>query len=246
MLNEPTLQKLAQLKLSALATAWTEQQASPEMQRLSFDERLGLLVDAEWLARDNKRLGRRLKEAKLRLSQACLEDIKYGPRRELDPAQLRQLGTCLWVQQHHNVLVTGMTGTGKTFVACALAQQACRKDFRVAYRRTSRLFEELALARADGSYARLLERFSHVDLLVLDDWGLVPTKSTERSDLLEILEDRFGVRSTLIASQLPTTNWHDFLADPTLADAILDRLVHNAHRIVLKGPSQRKAEGTES
>ena len=138
------------------------------------------------------------------------------------------------------------TGTGKTFVACALAQQACRKGFRVAYRRTSRLFEELALARADGSYARLLERFSHVDLLVLDDWGLVPTKSTERSDLLEILEDRFGVRSTLIASQLPTTNWHDFLADPTLADAILDRLVHNAHRIVLKGPSQRKAEGTEA
>jgi DNA replication protein DnaC len=245
MLNEPTLRKLKELKLDALAAAWTEQQASPDVQSLSFDERLGLLVDAQWLARENKRLGRLLKEAKLRLSQACIEDIKYSARRELDKAQLRQLATCLWVQQHHNVLITGMTGTGKTFVACALAQQACRKGYRALYRRTSRLFEEMTLARADGSYARLLDRFARIDVLVLDDWGLVPTKSVERNDLLEILEDRSGTRSTIIASQLPTANWHDHLADPTLADAILDRLIHNAHRIVLKGPSQRKGEATE-
>ena len=245
MLNEPTLQKLNELKLTALAAAWIEQQASPDIQSLSFDERFGLLVDAEWLARENKRLGRFLREAKLRLTQACIEDIKYAARREIDKAQIRQLATCLWVQQHQNVLVTGMTGTGKTFVGCALAQQACRKGYRAVYRRTSRLFEELTLARADGSYARLLDRFARIDVLVLDDWGLVPTKVAERHDLLEILEDRCGTRSTLIASQLPTSKWHDHLADPTLADAILDRLIHNAHRIVLKGPSLRKEDATE-
>jgi DNA replication protein DnaC len=245
MLNEPTLEKLKALKLDALAAAWIEQQSSPDVQSLSFDERLGLLVDAQWLARENKRLTRSLKEARLRLSQACLEDIKYGARREIDKAQIRQLASCVWIQQHQNVLVTGMTGTGKTFVACALAQQACRKGYRAVYRRASRLFEELTLARADGSYARVLDRFARIDVLVLDDWGLVPTKLVERHDLLEILDDRAGNRSTIIASQLPPAQWHEHLADPTLADAILDRLVHNAHRIVLKGPSQRKEEGTD-
>jgi DNA replication protein DnaC len=242
MFKEPTLHKLKALKLDALADAWAQQQTSTAVQSLSFDERLGLLVDAQWLARENKRLHRLLKEAKLRISQACIEDIQYGARRELDKAQLRQLALCLWVQQHQNVLITGMTGTGKTFVSCALAQQACRLGYRAVYRRTSRLFEELTLARADGTYARVLERLARIDVLVLDNWGLAPSKSVERNDLLEILEDRCGTRSTIIASQLPTANWHEHLADPTMADAILDRLLHNAHRIVLKGPSLRKGE----
>jgi len=245
MLNEPTLEKLKALKLDALAAAWTEQQSRPDMHSLSFDERFGLLVDAQWLGRENRRLTRLLKEAKLRLSQACIEDIKYGARREIDKAQIRQLATCVWIQQHQNILVTGMTGTGKTFVACALAQQACRKGYRAIYRRSSRLFDELTLAHADGSYARVLDRFARVDVLVLDDWGLVPTKIAERHDLLEILEDRAGTRSTIIASQLPTDKWHDHLAEPTLADAILDRVIHNAHRVVLKGPSQRKGEAAD-
>ena len=164
----------------------------PELGQLSFDERLGLLVDAECLARENKRLGRLLKEAKLRLGQACIEDIDYAAGRELDKAVVRQLATCRWVHEHQNVLVTGMTGVGKTYVACALAQQACRKGYRAIYRRASRLFEELSLARADGSYARLLVRLARIDVLVIDDWGLSPPRDQERRDLLEVLEDRYG------------------------------------------------------
>jgi DNA replication protein DnaC len=240
MLNEPTMDKLRALRLDTFATAWGEQQKSSEMAKLSFDERLGLLVDAEWLARENKRLARLLKEAKLRLGQACVEEIDYPARRELDKAVVRQLATCRWVQEHQNVTITGATGTGKTFIACALAQQACRKGYAALYRRASRLFDELALARADGSYVRLLAKLARVDVLVIDDWGLAPPRDQERRDLLEILEDRYGQRSTIMTSQLPTKAWHEHLADQTLADAILDRLLNNAHKIVLKGPSRRK------
>jgi DNA replication protein DnaC len=242
MLTEPTINKLRGLRLDAFAVAWAEQQKNPEAAKLSFDERLGLLVDAECLARDNKRLARLLKEAKLRLSQACVEEIDYPARRELDKAVVRQLATCRWVQEHHNVIVTGATGTGKTFVACALAQQACRKGFSAIYRRAPRLFDELTLARADGTYVRLLAKLARVDVLVVDDWGLTPTREQERRDFLEILEDRYGQRSTIMTSQLPTKAWHEHLADQTLADAILDRVVHNAHRLVLKGPSRRKPD----
>lgn len=176
MLTEPTLHKLKALRLDALAAAWSAQQADPSVTGLSFDERLGLLVDAEWLARENKRLTRALKEAKLRLGDACIEDIDYSARRELDKATIRQLSAGRWIKEHHSVLITGATGTGKTYLACALAQQACRQGYRALYRRVSRLFDELALARADGSYVRLLQRLARIDVLVLDDFALVPIK----------------------------------------------------------------------
>jgi len=245
MLTEPTLDKMKSLKLDAMATAWQEQQKNAAMQKLSFDERLGLLVDAEWLWRENRRLERTLKEAKLRLSQACVEDIDYSSKRELDKAVMRQLASCRWVHEHQNILVTGATGTGKTYVACALAQQACRKGYRALYRRTSRLCDELVLARADGTYGRLLSRIARVDVLVLDDFGLTPIREAERRDLYEIMEDRHGLRATILASQLPPDKWHDHVGEPTVADAILDRVMSNAHRIVLNGPSRRPKEETK-
>jgi DNA replication protein DnaC len=243
MLTPPTLDKLHALKLSAMAQAWQDQQQNAELAALSFDERLGLLVEAEWLARENKRLARALQEAKLKLPQACLEAIDYPARRELDKALIRQLATCRWVAEHQQVLITGATGTGKSFLACALAHQACRRGYRATYRRASRLFDELRLARADGTYIRLLGRLARLDVLVLDDWGLAPPQEPERRDLLELLEDRYGTRSTIVTSQVPVAQWHDHIGDPTVADAICDRLLHNAHRIVLQGPSRRK-EGT--
>jgi len=246
MLTAPTIDKLQALKLTAMATAWTEQQQTVELTALGFDERFGLLVDAEWLARENKRLARALQEAKLKLPHACIEAIDYPARRELDKAVIRQLATCRWVQEHQAVLVTGPTGTGKSFIACALAQQACRKGYRAYYRRASRLFDDLKLARADGTYGRLLGKLARVDVLVLDDWGLAPVHDQERRDLLEILEDRYGTRSTIVTSQLPPTQWHDHIGDPTLADAICDRLLHNAHRLVVKGPSRRKEAKLDS
>jgi DNA replication protein DnaC len=240
MLNEQTIEKLRALRLVAMAAAWDEQNKSVEMTALSFDERLGLLVDAEWLARENKRVARSLKEAKLRLGQACIEGIDYPPRRELDKATIRQLASCTWVREHQAVVITGATGVGKTYVACALAQQACRKGHRAMYRRASRLLDELRMARADGSYARLLARLARVDVLVIDDFALAPMTESERTDLLEVLEDRHELRSTIITSQLAPSSWHAYLAEPTLADAICDRVLHQAHRIALKGPSRRK------
>lgn len=242
MLNEPTMEKLLGLRLTAFAAAWNEQQKTPEMTSLSFDERLGLLVDAEWLHRENVRMQRCMREAKLRISSACIENIDYSVKRELDKSVIRQLATCRWVQEHQNVTISGMTGTGKTYVACALAHAACRKGYRAMYRRAPRLFDELLLAHADGSYPQLLARIAKVDVLVIDDWGLTAVKDQERRDLLEILEDRYATRSTIMASQIPPTKWHDHLGDPTVADAVCDRILHNAHRLVLKGPSRRKEE----
>jgi DNA replication protein DnaC len=242
MLNEPTIDKLKTLRLDAMAAAWTEQQKRGDLAKLGFDERFALLIDAEWLDRENKRLARCLKEAKLRLSQACVEDIEYTARRELDKAVIRQLSTCRWIAEHQNVVITGATGTGKTYIACALAQQACRKGHRSIYRRASRLSDELVLARADGTYARALARLARVDVLIIDDWGHAPLKDQERRDLVEVLDDRHGLRSTIMTSQLPITKWHDHIGDPTNADAICDRVLHNAHRIVLKGPSLRKED----
>jgi DNA replication protein DnaC len=246
MLTTPTLDKLHGLRLPAMARAWEDQQQQADVATLAFDERLGLLVDAEWLARENKRLARALREAKLKLPQACVEDIDYPARRELDKAVVRQLATCRWIAEHQNVLVTGATGTGKSFLACALAQQACRRGYRAYYRRASRLFDDLRLARADGTYGRVLARLARLDVLVVDDWGLAPVQDQERRDLLEILEDRYGSRSMIVTSQLPPAQWHDHLGEPTVADAICDRLLHNAHRLVLKGPSRRKEAKLDS
>jgi DNA replication protein DnaC len=240
MLDASTHEKLSALQLDAMAAAWQEQQRRTDHDVLTFDERFGLLVDAQWLARENRRLQRALKEARLRLTQASLEAIDHRPQRPLDKALLRQLATGRWITEHHNVVITGPTGTGKTFIACALAHHACRSGFRALYRRLPRLFEELTLAHADGSYTRLLARLARIDVLVIDDWGLAPLRDQDRRDLLEIFEDRYGARSTILTSQLPVEHWHDHLGEATVADAICDRLLHNAHRIALKGPSRRK------
>jgi DNA replication protein DnaC len=244
MLNEPTVEKLKLLRLHAMAQAWAAQHAQPDIAALSFDERFGMLVDAEWLYRENVRLQRALKAAKLRMSAACVEDIDYAAKRELDKALIRQLASCRWVAEHQNVIISGKTGTGKTYIACALAQQACRKGYRAIYRRAPRLFQELALARADGTYARLLGRLARTDVLVIDDWAMSPLTAEQRNDIFEILEDRYGGRSTIFASQLDAKRYHEYLGDPTVADAVCDRLIHNAHRVVLSGPSRRKEEAS--
>ena len=239
MLTAPTLEQLHALKLGTLAAAWTEQQGQPDLIALSFDERFALLVEAEWRARENKRFTRALQEAKLKLPQACIEAIDYPARRELDKALVRQLATCRWVEEHQNLLVVGATGTGKTFVGCAFAHQACRKGFRALYRRASRLFHELTLARADGTYLRLLTKLARVDVLLIDDWGLDALTAQDRRDFLELLDDRHGTRSTILTSQLPVAQWHDFIGDPTLADSICDRLLHNG------SPSRAKRSITQ-
>lgn len=240
MLTEPTLEKLRTLRLNTMASSYEEQRQKSDIGELGFEERFGLLVDAEYLSRENRRMRLRLRDAKLKLGQACIEDIDYPARRELDKAVIRQLATCTFVQEHRNVVITGPTGTGKTYIACALGNQACRKGYRSMYYRATRLFDELVLARASGTYARLLAKLARTDVLILDDWGLKPLVEQERYDLLEVLEDRYGSRSTIMTSQLPAEKWHEHLGEATIADAILDRLLHGAYRIALKGPSRRK------
>src|SRR5688500_3925799 len=229
-----------------MANAWIAQRADPAMSDFDFDARFAMIVDAETLARDNKRVARLLREAKLRISGACLEDVDCSSKRELERALVRQLATGRWIADHLNVLLTGATGVGKTYLACALGQLACRTGFRTLYKRVPRLLEELALAHADGTYMRLLQRIAKIDVLILDDWGIAPLSDQQRRAILELGEHRYGSRSTVITSQLPVEKWHDHLADPTIADAVLDRLVHQAHRINLKGPSGRKKEKSPS
>lgn len=246
MLNEPTMQKLTTLQLSAMALAWAEQQKDPRVGTLSFDERFALLVDAEYLARDNRRLQRLLKGAQLRIPSACIEDVKASAQKGIDPGMLRQLASCTWTREHLNVLISGLTGVGKSYLACALGQAACRHGLKVLYRRLPRLFEELSLAKADGTYTRVLAKLAKVDVLILDDLGIGTLKDAQRHDLLEVFDDRYDVRSTVVTSQLPVAKWHEWIGDPTAADAILDRLVHNAYKLTLKGPSGRKEKATQN
>ena len=242
MLNQHTLQLLTQLKLDGMARAFEEQSGQPSLASLSFEERFGLLVDREFTHRDTKRVDRLLKQAKLKVAGACVEDIDYRAGRSLDKRLMASLSTCDWIRHGHSVLITGATGCGKTWIACALAQQACRQGFSVLYVRVPRLFEELRIAHGDGSFTRKLAALARTDVLLLDDWGVNPLTQPERADLLEILDDRVATRSTIITSQLPVEHWHEYLADPTLADAILDRIVHQSHKLKLKGESLRKKE----
>lgn len=239
MLTHPTIERLVSLKLTGMARALQEQMHMPEIDSLSFEERLGLLVDRELTDRENRRLKDRLSKAKLR-QNAAIEDIDYRHSRGLDRALFTRLASVTWIGKHQNVLIIGPTGCGKTFVACALAQKACREGYGALYTRMPRLFHDLHIAKADGRYGRLLTGLARTELLVFDDWGLSRLTDEQRHDLLEILEDRHGLRSTIVASQFPVDTWHEMIGEPTLADAILDRLIHNAHKINLKGDSMRR------
>jgi DNA replication protein DnaC len=241
MLKHPTLDKLQALKLTGMVAALADQVATPDIDELDFEERLGLLVDREITERENRRLSSRLRRARLRHT-AALEDIDYRNPRGLDKGLIQSLAACQWAKEHLNILITGPTGVGKTWLACALAHKACREGYTVQYIRLSRLLRELMIAKGDGRYPKLLANLAKVDVLLLDDWGLTKLTAENRRDLLEVLEDRHGIRSTIATSQLPMEQWHDVIGDPTLADAILDRLVHNAYKINLRGESMRKRQ----
>ena len=239
MLTHPIADKLQQMKLYGMLTALEEQMQMADIEKLTFEDRLALLVDREMTARENRRLKTRLRKAKLR-ENACIEDVDFRHTRSLDKSLFMSLAGCRFLKEHNNVLIIGPTGVGKTYLACALAQNACRKGYSALYFRLPRLLHDLSIAKADGRYSNLLKSIARTDLLVLDDWGLSKFVKEQRHDLLEILEDRNGLRSTLVTSQVPVKHWHEVLADPTLADAILDRLVHNAYKLVLEGDSMRK------
>ncbi|MGH8033869.1 MAG: IS21-like element helper ATPase IstB [Lysobacterales bacterium] len=239
MLHHPTVEKLQTLRFTGMAQALTEQMALADIEDLSFEERLGLLIDREMTSREDRRLQSYLRRAKLR-HHTCIEDIDYRQSRGLDKALMLDLAQCQWIKQHLNLLITGPTGVGKTWIACALAHKACREGFTAHYLRLPKLLQALPTAKGDGSYAKLLTRLAKIDVLILDDWGLCQLVAEQRRDLLEILEDRYDNRSTIVTSQLPLDQWHHIIGDPTLADAIMDRLVHNAYKINLKGESMRK------
>ena len=240
MLNEQTFEKLYTMRLTGMAEAMKDQMARTGMDDLSFEERFAMLVDAQYLYRENKKMKRLLLNAKLKLS-ASMEDIDYRTQRGLDKSLVLNLGTCEWIKRHRNVIITGSTGSGKTYLACALAHKACREGFGAFYVKCPKLYYTLAIAKADGSFASVSSRLAKVPVLILDDFGLAVLTDPERRDLLDVIDDRHGVASTIITSQLPVEHWHEVVGDPTIADAILDRLVHNAHKISLTGKeSMRK------
>jgi DNA replication protein DnaC len=241
MLNQQTINKLNELKLKGMAEAFAEQLNQPGMDSLSFAERFGLLVDRQWTWQENKRMGRYLKNARLKLN-ACMEDIDYKTPRGIDQSVMMNLISCDWVRRHHNIIITGPTGAGKTFLACALTNKACRAGYRALYIRAPKFSYQMTMAKGDGSYGKTIHKLARAHVLVIDDLGLAPMTDAERRDLLEVVEDRHGHSSTIITSQLPVEHWHEQIGDPTIADAILDRLIHNAHKInlTMKGDSLRK------
>jgi len=241
MLMHPTIDNMRTLKLFGMIKALEAQADVQEIAGLSFEDRLGLLVDAELIARENKQLQSRMKSAKLRLS-ACIEDLDVQSNRGLDRSAVASLSTCDWIKRCRNILVTGPTGAGKTYVSCAIAQKACRAGYTVVYERATKLFHDLALAKADGRYYKILSTLAKKDLIVIDDFALAPLTDEQRRDLLEIVEERYNRKSTLIASQIPVDHWHDIIGDPTIADAILDRLIHNAHKLCLKTKVSKRKE----
>ena len=234
MLTQNTLETLRHLKLHGMAQALEEQRETPNTHSLSFEERIALLVDRERMSRENGRYRGLLRDARLKVAQACVEDVHYKADRGIERSQIAALADGAWIERGQNLLMTGPTGSGKTWIACALAHQACRQGRSAKYWRVPRLFQELRTAHGDGSYLKLLKRLAKTPVLVLDDWGLIALSTQDRADLLEILDDRINARSTIICSQLPVSTWHSYLGEPTLADAILDRIVHHSHRIELK------------
>lgn len=243
MLQQPTIEKLLAMRMQGMADALKAQEQDPAMRELSFLERLAMLVDQQWNWRENQALQRRLKAAKLR-ANTCVEDIDYRASRGLDKSVMRALTQeSAWVAQHENIFVLGPTGIGKSYIASALAQKACRDGYSVLSTRAAALFRDLHLARADGSLRSLLARLARIDVLVIDDWAMAPFTEAERRDFWEICEDRYQTRSMILTSQLPVSKWHEQIGDPTLADGILDRIVHNAHRIEMRGDSMRKSRG---
>lgn len=240
MLSNPTLDRLRELKLTGMVEAFHEQLSKP-MPDLDFESRLVMLIDREYYLRENRRLKRRLTFARLQ-QQACIEDIDYTPDRKLDKGKISELARLQWVHQHLNLLITGKTGCGKTYFACAIAQKACLSGLTSKYYRLSRLWNDLKIAKANGTYANLLAQIAKIDLLILDDWGLTQPDGEQRKDMLEILDDRYKNKSTIITSQLPISHWHEYLNDATLADAILDRVVHNSIRFDMHGNSMREKQ----
>ena len=242
MLNQPTLEKLQTMKLHGMADAFRAQLETTDTSQLSFEERFAMLVDQQWLWKENRALARRLRAAKLK-ERGVVEDIDYQHARGLDRKLIRALASSEWVRQHQNLLLIGPTGIGKTWLGCALAQKACRDGFTILHKRSAELFRDLAVVHVDGSFGRQLTKLSRTDILVLDDFAMAPLKDGERRDFLELCDDRYQRRSMILTSQLPIAHWHEQIGDPTLADSILDRLVHNAYRIELNGESMRKKRG---